>query len=144
MPSDLDRYALPLSPHASRRLLLAVGVGVLVAWGLPRTWGAAARGMLAWDGAAFFLLAWAWAHILRSTPEETRTRAALNDPGRTSLRALVVFCSAFSMVVANVFAKNARTLAPEVPGLLVWASLCAVALSWLLTHTSYTLRYAYL
>lgn len=144
MSSDLDRFALPLSPHASRRLLLAVGVGILVAWVLPRGWGAAARSILAWDGAALFLLAWAWAHILRSRPEETRARAALNDPGRTSLRALVVFCSTFSMVVANVFAKNARTLAPEVPGLLVWASLCAVALSWLLTHTSYSLRYAYL
>jgi uncharacterized membrane protein len=48
------------------------------------------------------------------------------------------------MVVANVFAKNAKTLAPQAPTVLVWASLSAVALSWLLTHTSYALRYAHL
>jgi uncharacterized membrane protein len=45
------------------------------------------------------------------------------------------------MVVANVFAKNAKALAPQAPGLLVWASLTAVALSWLLTHTYAHLYY---
>jgi uncharacterized membrane protein len=144
MASDLDRYALPMSPHASRRLLLAVGLAVLLAWGLPGWLGAAGRTILSWDAAALLLLGLSWAHILKSTPEETRRRAALNDPGRTSLRALVVFCSAFSMVVANVFAKNAKTLAPQAPAVLVWGSLSAVALSWLLTHTSYALRYAHL
>ena len=144
MASDLDRYALPLSPHASRRLLLAVGLAVVLAFALPSWLGAAGRTILAWDAAALLLLALSWAHILKSTPEETRARAALNDPGRTSLRALVIFCSAFSMVVANVFAKNAKTLAPQAPSILIWASLTAVALSWLLTHTSYALRYAHL
>lgn len=48
------------------------------------------------------------------------------------------------MVVANVFAKNAKVFAPQTPEVLIWASLSAVALSWLLTHTSYTLRYAHL
>jgi uncharacterized membrane protein len=144
MASDLDRYALPLSPGASRRLLLAGLVFALLAWLLPRALGTAGRAILAWDGSALLLLGLAWAHILHSTPLETCKRAALRDPGRGALRALVVFGSAFSMVVANVFAKNARTLAPEAPAVLVWASLSAVALSWVLTHTSYTLRYAHL
>lgn len=144
MASDLDRYALALSPQASRRLLAAACTAALLAWLLPRDFGAAGRALLAWDGAALFLLGLSWAHIVKSTPEQTRQRAALNDPGRAALRALVIFLSAFSMVVGNVFAKNAKTLAPAAPGVLVWASLGAVALSWLLTHTSYSLRYAFL
>ena len=100
--------------------------------------------MLGWDVAALGLLAWAWVHILRASVEKTRRRAAFSDPGRTALRFLVVFTSAFSMLVANIFAKNAKMLAPEEPEVLVWASLAAVALAWVLTHTSYSLRYAHL
>ena len=144
MASDFDRFSLPLAPQASRRLLLACLLFGLVAWALPAKLGAAGRGMLAWDVAAFALLAVAWLHILKASVEKTRQRAAFNDPGRTALRLLVVFTSAFSMVVANIFAKDARRLSPEEPRLLVWACLGAVALSWLLTHTSYTLRYAHL
>ena len=90
------------------------------------------------------LLAWSWAHILRATAQQTRQRAAFQDSGATALRLLVVFTSAFSMLVANIFAKNAKSLCPEEPQVLVWGSLAAVALAWVLTHTSYTLRYAHL
>lgn len=144
MPSDLDRFSLPLNPQASRRLILACGVFALVAWLLPRSLGMAGRSILAWDVAALALLTWSWAHILRDSVDQTRKRAALQDPGATALRLLVVFTSAFSMVVANIFAKNAKSFCPEEPEVLVWGCLAAVALAWVLTHTSYTLRYAHL
>jgi len=115
-----------------------------VDWLLPQRLGAAGRGILAWDVSALSVLFWSWLHILRASVAETRKRAAFNDAGRTALRFLVVFTSAFSMAVANIFAKNAKTLAPEAPEVLVWASLAAVALAWVLTHTSYSLRYAHL
>ena len=142
--SDIDRFSLPLAPQASRRLLVAAVVFGVVDWLLPQKLGPAARGILAWDGAALSLLGWSWFHILRANVEKTRQRAAFEDPGRTAVRFIVVFTSAFSMVVANIFAKNAKTLCPDAPEALVWGSLAAVALAWVLTHTSYSLRYAHL
>ncbi len=142
--SDIDRFSLPIAPQASRRLLVACLLFGVVDWLLPQRLGAAGRGILAWDVSALSVLFWSWLHILRASVAETRKRAAFNDAGRTALRFLVVFTSAFSMVVANIFAKNAKTLAPEAPEVLVWASLAAVALAWVLTHTSYSLRYAHL
>jgi len=142
--SDIDRFSLPINPQASRRLMAACVLFGVVAWLLPKTLGPAGRGILAWDVSALSLLAWSWFHILRSTPEQTRRRAAFNDPGRTALRFLVVFTSASSMLVANIFVKNAKALSPDASEVLVWGSLGAVALAWVLTHTSYTLRYAHL
>ncbi len=134
----------PLDPRSARqRLLCALALGV-VAWlvtpaahGLPRL-------LVAWDGSALTLLSLAGWIVFRADADETRRRAAAADPGRTLVYLVVILASLTSIVgAAGVVRANATD-----PGggdvLVLVLSVVTVVLSWLLTHTSFTLRYAHL
>jgi len=100
------------------------------------------RIVAAWDAFAVVLLAEMWNIITRASPGETQRRAGSEDPGRTVLGVVVIASSVFSLFAATVVLRQARSLAPEASGVLVALSLTGVASSWILTHTTYALRYA--
>lgn len=81
--------------------------------------------------------------ILRADAEETRRRAAAQDPGRTTVWVLVLVASAFALFTV-VFGLHAKTFDPGERDLVLGLSVGAVAISWVLTHTGFTLRYAHL
>jgi uncharacterized membrane protein len=129
--------------RALLRLAIATVLGAATAWLLGRI-APAVRFVAAWDVTAFILLSFAWRLIWRSDPEETRRRAAAEDPGRNTVWALIVLTSSTSLFAAAVVLRQARTLAPGNAALWVALCLIAVVTSWSLTHTSWTLRYAHL
>lgn len=96
-----------------------------------------------WDTAGLVLLALAWWHIWRLGADETAKRAAGDDPGRTAVYALVLLASGVSLFAATAIAHHADTLVLD-PNVLVLLCLGTVGLSWALTHTSFTMRYAHL
>lgn len=136
---SIFRYVDPR--RATGRLFVSVLIGLVFAAGVPAPF--MLRGVVAWDAGALVLIALAWNVILRSTPEITRLRAAAEDPGRQTVWVIAVASSLFSLFAA-IFVLR-RSLAMEHGG-NVWTALAlgAVALSWVLTHTSYSLRYAHL
>ena len=134
--------------HPARALVrvgLALAAGsalALVAGALQPSRGLAL--LAGWDGAGLLLLILAWVVIARSDAAVTQRFAARHDPGRTAVYVLVVLASAVSLLSSTALVRKARLVAGPRGGSLVLLCLATVALSWALTHTAFTLRYAHL
>lgn len=122
-------------------MLASVVLGVICALMVPSPCPFFLRGVVFWDAGTLVLLSLAWVVILRSTPELTKLRAAAEDPGRSMVWVIAVASSLFSLFAAVLVLRNANR-GPGGSTLWTVLALAAVAQSWLLTHTSYTLRYA--
>ena len=132
-------------PRQSRwRLAIAVASGAFTAVAIPARFGPALRTVAAWDVAALTLLTLALSLVFRAGPDETGRRAAADDPGRHAINALVVASSAISLLATAAILRQARHYSPQVRDVFVAVCVLAVAGSWALTQTMYTLRYAHL
>jgi uncharacterized membrane protein len=121
---------------------VALAVGLALSAGLHASWMLAA--LTAWDAGGLCLLALAWVTIASCTAERTRRRAADEDPGRTVVYLVVLFSSGVSLLAATPLVRHAKQIAGPEGNALVMLCLANVALSWALTHTAFTLRYAHL
>lgn len=104
----------------------------------------ALRLVASWNVFALVLLTLAWAVIWRADAAETRRRAAGEDPGRRTVGLVSILASTVSLFAAVVVLRQAHRLAPGRAAWWLFLCLVAVASSWLLTHTSWGLRYAHL
>src|SRR5262249_21181160 len=102
------------------------------------------RAVVGWDAGARTVTLLALMVIARASPASTRTRAALEDPGRRLGFFLALTASLFSLFAAVVVLRQIRSLPPEQVPIWTGLALAAVALSWVVTHTVFTLRYAHL
>ncbi len=102
------------------------------------------RAVLAFDVGAFIMSSMAWWFIWKADAEVTAHRAAREDPGRNMVWFIALACSLFSLFVAAFVLRQVRQW-PSPAG-TVWTviAVLGVMLSWILTHTVYTLRYAHL
>ena len=129
--------------RALGRLAAAAAIGVIVSVILSgHTWQL--RALAAWDVGGVTLSVLAWLLVVKSSAAKTARLAAQEDPGRTAVWAIVLVASLVSMFSAGYVLRISKTAALDEERTLVALSLLAVALSWTLTHTSYTLRYAHL
>ena len=102
----------------------------------------ATRLLASWNAAGFTLLILGWL-ITRGDSAETRRRAAARDPGRTLVWIVALSASAITLVAATIVVHQAA-LVPRFEGeLLHVLCVATVAVSWLLTHTAFALRYAH-
>ncbi len=130
--------------YAIGRIAVASAAGVLGALLLSLRYPPVIAGLGGWSVGGLALLAIAWVRIATLDAALTQDRAAREDPGRTVITALVVLTSSASLLAAVPLARVAKGIAPHESKLLVGLCLTAVALSWALTHTAFTLRYAHL
>lgn len=128
---------------APARLAIAASAGAVVGAVLDTISGVA-RIEAAWDVFAIVLLSFAWAIIWTADAEETKRRAATDDPGRTLVWIIVILSSTLSLFAAGLGLRHARVLSPSRAAIEVVFALGAVVSSWCLTHTAWTLRYAHL
>ena len=114
--------------------LVGVGTGLLVSWQLATTVG--------WSAAALLYCLWVWLAIGPQDAESTRAHALREEPTHGISDALLVIlgiASLFSLGFVLVPAASAEGLERA---LLAGLALTSVALSWVLLHTLFTLRYA--
>jgi uncharacterized membrane protein len=141
-------------PPAARRLffdlrfaggrMIVSGVVALIAMLLTPSVPFRVRAVVGWDAGSLVFIVLAWIMILRASPAKTRTRAALEDPGRLLVFVLALGASFFSLFAAVVVLRQIRSLDPEQVPIWTGLALAAVVLSWIVTHTVFTLRYAHL
>jgi uncharacterized membrane protein len=132
-----------LSPkRATGRLLLSTSVGAVAMLLTQRapTWPL--RWMIGWDAFALMLLAQSWRILVKSDADTTRRRASDEDPGRFWVFVIAVGASVISVFAATLVIRMTRgqSLSPAWEAI----ALVAVVLSWFVTHTAYTFRYAHL
>jgi uncharacterized membrane protein len=126
------------------RLIIATALGLLTLLVGPEAAAWPLRAVLAWDVGAFAMSSMAWWFIWKANAEATAHRAAREDPGRNMVWFIALASSLFSLFVAAFVLRDARQWpSPAGP---VWTviAVLGVLLSWILTHTVYTLRYAHL
>ena len=141
----LARAFHPLDPRSARlRLTIAIVLGSLAWFVVPSRLVTTTRALLAWDIACLALLAIALFIIAHADAPETQRRAAANDPGRGLVWLLVLAASAFGLFAAAVVIRQGRSVASFEGQLHVALCMITVVISWLLTHTAFTLRYAHL
>lgn len=132
----------PLLRHSSIRFMLSILVGVAAVVITDLRFGWALSIVVGWDAGALIMLLISWGVILHSTAVETKERAAAEDPGRTVVFLLVSFGSAISLFASAYVLRHVKQIDPADAFFLSAACLAAVTLSWALTHTAFTFRYA--
>jgi uncharacterized membrane protein len=138
------RISIVDTRRAVARVAIALAVGVAAFAGMVGHHSVAAAAFVAWDLAGIVLLSLLWWIIARADPEQTRSRAGGDDPGRTLVYVAVVAASAVSLLAATILVRNARSVVPDLRELAVVLCLLSVALAWTMTHTAFAFRYAHL
>ena len=135
-------YPVPRVHRSSTRLIAMVLVGVLA--GLPT--GLVGGWLLApavgWAAAAILYITWVWFVVARMDAPTTAAHATREDPSTGITDLLLILASLASLGSILIVLLQARGAAGAGQVLLAALALVTVALSWLLVHTLFTLRYA--
>lgn len=121
-------------------VMLAVGVIAAIATGMASSWGLAL--LVGWLAASLTYTVWVWVRIGRMDAEETRAHATREDPSRTLADALLVIASVASLGVVAFVLVQAQSITSVGSAVIAGLAIASVAVSWLLIHTLFTLRYA--
>ena len=140
----LRRASHPVDAFRGRLRLGVAGLLAAITWfAMPSGLTVVTRALGAWNVAGFTLLILEWVTARRDSAE-TRRRAAARDPARMLEWIVVLSTSAVTLVAATIVVHQA-SLVPRFESKLLHAlCLATVAVSWLLTHTAFALRYAHL
>ncbi|MGN6744232.1 MAG: DUF1345 domain-containing protein [Amnibacterium sp.] len=123
-------------------VMAVVGLVAGLGTGLGGQWIVAPA--VGWSAAAGAFLLWVGGTIGRIPPEQTGPHATREDGSRTASHVLLTVATVASVgaVALLLLAAGSRSGSPRVG--LVALALGTLALSWLLTHTLFALRYAHL
>lgn len=128
---------------AHHRFFISVGVAALSCALMPHHLPWVSRILGTWNAFVYTTLGLIWTMILTAEPEEVVTKAKLEDSSRTAIF-VIVLLGAFSSVGAVAFElATAKTLDHRHAGMHVAFALLTIAASWVLVHTTFTLRYAH-
>ena len=131
------------TPSAALRLVIVAIIGLVagVAAAFFAPWQFAV--LAAWVVAAAVFVVWVWSTVGRFTPEETRAHATREDTSRVPTSLLLIAACLVSLVGTGLdLVKSAHAHSAGKATLTVIA-LLTVALSWIVVHTVFTLRYAH-
>ncbi|QKG54016.1 DUF1345 domain-containing protein [Hymenobacter sp. BRD67] len=129
---------------ASGRLLLAFVVG-LIAWGVcPLQFHSLARMVVGWDAFGLVSLALIWTGMYTADADRIRAVAASEDLSRAVSFVFVLVAASASLLAVVVLLSISHGLGPAALARHIVLSIVAVAVSWLLVHTVFTLRYAHI
>ncbi len=128
--------------HTTIRLviMLVAGVAATIVTGGFGEWTYAPT--VGWCVAALVYSSMVWVRVARLDPTETRERASREEPARGIADLLVILLSVASLFSVAFVLVQAAQASGIAKGLLATLALVSVALSWILLHTLYTLRYA--
>jgi uncharacterized membrane protein len=123
---------------AGVHLAAALGVGVVIGVATGPTLGPSTAALVAWVGAAVVFLVSSWAAIWGLDAEDTAWLAAREDGTRPirDITLLIVSVGTLATVVSVIF--RAHQNPPDRTAL----GVAAIAASWLVVNTVFTLRYA--
>jgi uncharacterized membrane protein len=125
------------------RTWLAAATGVVASFLLPEQSGAATRLLIAWNCAAVVYIALVGTMMLRSDIDDIRRRAALYDENRWMILLLLVACAAVSFVALTAELANWGGSHWLTQGQRAALAAVTIVLSWSMTHLVFALHYAH-
>jgi uncharacterized membrane protein len=127
---------------ARPRLYLAIVIGLAFGLLVP-IGGAVSHWIVGWDVGIAFYLAAALLMMVRSTPDQVRRRARLQDESRWVILALTAAAACFSLAAVGPILGEVKNAAPgQVPFRVALAGFTILG-SWVFMHTIFALHYAH-
>jgi uncharacterized membrane protein len=126
------------------RVAISVAVGALVGVGLAVLGAVRYAPAAGWDVAVAVLLGWIWFTVWPMGSEATAAHATHEDPTRAVTDVILLAAAVISLAAVGFFLLQASSAKGSAQDLLAGVGVLTVALSWLLVHTVFTLRYALL
>lgn len=124
---------------ALSRLLVSITAGILAAAVLASVQPMLSAVLLGWSIGGLVYLAWTWVILRRLSPEDSREHARLEDPGRRSSDLVLTGASLASVAGVAMMIAGGTGHSSVVAAFI---GLAAVAASWGVIQTVYTVRYA--
>jgi uncharacterized membrane protein len=128
----------------SSRLIVSavIGLAALVLTGTLAGWDYAPS--IGWVCAATVFLVWTWSVVAGMDADQTAVHATREDPSKGATQLLVLGASVASLAGVGYLLVQASTATGAAQGLAAALGVVSVAISWLVVHTLFTLRYALL
>lgn len=98
--------------------------------------------IIGWIAASLTFTSWVWLAIGRMDATDTATHATREDPAAAISDLLVIIASLASLGAVALVLVAAHSASGAAKGVLGGLAVASVALSWILVHTLFTLRYA--
>ena len=134
--SRLERASGRVIVSAVIGLAASMVTGALLVWDYAPSVG--------WLCAAAVFLVWTWSVVARMDADETAAHATLEDPSKRATELLVLGASVASLAGVGYLLVQASTATGAAQGFAAALGVVSVAISWLVIHTLFTLRYALL
>jgi uncharacterized membrane protein len=129
---------------AHYRLMMALMVSVIVFFVFFKRLTIPELALVTWIGCASTIIILNWIIILTSHPREVRKIAKLQDSSRTFLFAFIITASVISLIAIVFLLKSPKGISEAGRNEHILLAIGAVAVSWWLVHTVFSLRYAHL
>ncbi|WP_153502592.1 DUF1345 domain-containing protein [Cumulibacter manganitolerans] len=97
-----------------------------------------------WCVACLVWLLWIWISLGPMTPGQTRVHAVREDPGRGTVDLVMVLAALFSLGAVGYYFAQAGKADGADRVVVTLLGVATIALSWLLIHTTFALKYAHL
>jgi uncharacterized membrane protein len=112
---------------------------------VPQWLHGATRFVAAYDAGVLTLLGFFWIAGVHADPQQTRMRAASDDPGRNLILPLVLSVVIVGMISAVAIIGHGPSVQTELEKWEAYVlGILAISFGWFLVHTIYTFRYAHL
>ena len=129
---------------ANYRLMIAITVGVIVYFCCDKSLSVPELALASWIGCALTIIILNWIIILTSHPMEVKKIAKLQDSSRRMLFIFIITASMVSLVAIIFLLKSVKGLSETAKNEHIILAITAVAVSWWLVHTVFTLKYAHM
>ena len=128
--------------NTGTRLAVAALAGVVLGAVIAVLGAAKYAPAVGWDAAAVTLLLWIWFTIWPMGPDDTATHATREDPTQPVTDIVLLAAALVSLAAVGFFLLQASSAKGADQNLLAGVGVATVALSWMVVHTVFTLRYA--
>lgn len=129
---------------ANYRLLISLTVAAIVYLCCDKSLSMPEVFLSCWIGCAITVILLDWIIILTSHPLEVKKIAKLQDSSRRLLFAFIITAAIVSLVSIIFLLKSVKGLSETAKNEHIALAIAAVAVSWWLVHTVFTLKYAHM
>ena len=129
---------------AHYRLMISLVVAFIVFLSFRKSLTPPELALATWISCALTIILLNWIIILSTHPQEVRKIAKLQDSSRTFLFVFIITASLVSLAAIIYLLKSTKGLSEDGRNAHILLAISAVAVSWWLVHTIFSLRYAHL